>query len=119
MAGDRTEPNRIRTEDDTHLDAPVGEMTSRHQAASSVAPRPRQYHHAGRREPKEPEPAEAPPGVLHHLFQFDMEVFDHDPVDLPHLIHGHGGDRCAVGNREERIGHQVNLLASVKRSGAR
>jgi ribosomal protein L25 (general stress protein Ctc) len=37
------------------------------------------------------QPGQVSAGVLHHLQEADTVLIDHQPVDLPHLLHSDGG----------------------------
>jgi hypothetical protein len=53
----------------------------------------------------EGEVGQVPPGVFHHLDELDVQVLDHDPVDLPHLLRGQRGNPLS-----DELGHRLSAL---------
>ena len=52
--------------------------------------------------------------VLHHLYELDVEVFDHHPIDFPHLVHRDGGNRGTIDGGK-RPGHVGKLVPRRRR----
>jgi hypothetical protein len=71
-----------------HVAAPVGQVPGRDQFTSAIAARSGEHEHTPRSERVHGQLGHAATGVLHHLRQFDVEVFDHGPIPFAHLFRG-------------------------------
>jgi hypothetical protein len=78
-------------EHDPNLSPAVGEIAGRDQASTAVATGACQHRHPGWREAGYGQLGQIAPGILHHLDQLDVKIFDHGPVDLSHLVRGQRG----------------------------
>src|SRR5215472_4548474 len=74
---------------DPHHNATVGQMTRGDQAATAIPTWPSQHQHPPGPKQVHGYFGQPPAGVLHHLHQLDVEIFDHCPVDFTHLVRRH------------------------------
>jgi len=88
----------VRRPRDGHgdLDAGIREVASRNESATAVAARAGSHGDAARCSEVEHESCEVASCVLHHLKQFDVQVLDHDPIDLDHLTFGDPADPITI-----------------------
>jgi hypothetical protein len=79
------------------------------QAATAVATWPGQDRHRAGRKADDCQFGQATSGVLHHLDEFDVQIFDHRPVDCAHLLGGQRRD-CGPAHSTHRFSSGLSPL---------